>query len=126
MYLCLLDRNGEIVAHRNMKAAHVAPQLPIVEAGLAAVLRECMLPRQDGTDLLIMSEGLLIERRGTGEEGLWQGANRVHRHRCLLPAQQRSASSNRGGIDAYPYEEISDQPLIPEFCSMMWALGRMA
>ena len=38
-----------------LKAAQVAPQPPIVETGLAAVLRERTLPLQDGADRFIVS-----------------------------------------------------------------------
>jgi hypothetical protein len=85
-----------------LKAAQVAPQPPIVEACLVALLRERTLPRQDGTALFIMSQGVLVRRRVTGEERELRRANRVRGPAFLLLSPQRSLASNSGGIYAYP------------------------
>jgi hypothetical protein len=95
--LALINQSEEAIT---LKATQVAPQPPIVEARLAAVLRKRTLLLQDRTDLFIACEGLLIGWRVSREEGQLESADLSLWRAFLLPSPQRSTSSNRGGIYA--------------------------
>ena len=114
--LTAIDQSQEAMT---WKAAPVTPQPPIVEACLAAVLRQCTLPRQDRTNRLIAREGVLIGWRVTRAEVPLESAELSRWHVFLLPSPPHSTSSNRGGIYAELACQISDKPPIPELCRMM-------
>jgi hypothetical protein len=60
----------------------------------------------------------MLRSQGLGQALRQGGGLQVHGHAFLLPSQQRSTSSNRGGIYAYPYDGVSDTLLIPEVYTM--------
>src|SRR5919108_5960246 len=63
-HLAAIDQPQEALTS---KAAQVAPQPPIAEAGRATLLHERTLPFQDGADRFIARQSLLLRRNVTGE-----------------------------------------------------------